>query len=185
MCVGALRRVVVAAVRVLCPVLVMGACGGAHDAEPKAPQDVHGPAVVFSLITTDGSELSSATTRGRVTLLLFLTTYDNASQLMARQFKTIVHHHRPRVNVGAIVLETSKYAVLAPVFKQSLELDYPVAMADEATLRGLGPFGAVHRVPTIIVLDGRGRRVWSQEGFVSPRQVEHVLDLAMGRRDQP
>jgi hypothetical protein len=120
-----------------------------------------------------------------VTLLLFLTTYDHASQLMARQLKAIMHSRRPRINVGAIVLETPKYSILAPVFKQSLELDYPVVMADDATLRGLGPFGAVRRVPTLIVLDGRGRRVRSEEGYVAPRQIERMLDLATGPADQP
>jgi predicted TIM-barrel enzyme len=120
-----------------------------------------------------------------VTLLLFLTTYDHASQVMARQLKVIVHTHRPRINVGAIVLETSKYSILAPVFTQSLELDYPVAMADDATLQGLGPFGAIRRVPTLIVLDGRGRRVRSEEGYVTPRQIERMLNLATGPADQP
>lgn len=176
MCVEAVRRMT----RAIGPLLVavsavVGCAGGDRDAA-RAPRVDPGPGVVFSFAATDGSELGSATTRGRVTILLFLTTYDNASQLMARQLRSLVHRRRPRINVGAVVLETSKYAVLAPVFRQSLELDYPVAMADEATLQGQGSFGPLRRVPTLVILDRRGRRVWQEEGYVPPERIEAVLD---------
>ena len=43
--------------------------------------------------------------------------------------------------------------LLADAFRSSLSLDYPVALADDETRAGSGPFGFVARVPTLVVLD--------------------------------
>jgi hypothetical protein len=136
--------------------------------------------VFFRYATVSGGEVGTATTRGRATILLFLTTYDSASQIMARDLASLARTHRPRINVVAIVLEAPKYALLAQVFKRSLALNYPVAMADDAALRGQSPVGPLRRVPTLVVLDRRGRKVWRKEGFVAVRQMEEALELAEG-----
>lgn len=159
---------------------VLSACGGSRTpaeapVESLAP---HGQPIDFSYATTGGGEVSSKSTRGRATAVLFVTTYDPGSQLEAGRLENILRTTRPRVNACAIVLEAPKYAVLAQVFGETLGLSYPVALADSPTLHGEGPFGRVRAVPTIIVLDRSSREVWRKAGLASTREIEHALAAA-------
>jgi hypothetical protein len=113
-----------------------------------------------------------------VTAILFATTFDLASQVEAARLNDLLHRHRPRINVGAVVLEPPKYALLADTFRTSLRLDYPVAIADDETRQGGGPFGRIARVPTLIVLDAAGHEVWRKSGVVALRELEDALRRA-------
>lgn len=154
---------------------------GSEPAEPARAPTPRGRAIQFVYGTTEGHELSSATTRGRATAIVFVTTYDLASQVQAKQLERILHSHTPRINVGAIVLETAEYALLADAFRSSLSLSYPVAMADAATLAGHSPFGSIDRVPTTIVLDRSGREVWRKAGLAEAGELEDALASAAKR----
>ncbi len=156
------------------------ACASRPAPPPRDADSAHavGEPVAFAFGTTSGVELSSATTRGRATVLLFVTTYDAASQLVAKRLDGVVRHFRPRVNAGAVVVEPPKYAVLADVFRSTLELSYPVAIADEGTRAGGGPFGRVDRVPTTVVLDRSGRVMWTKAGVASSKEIEQALAAA-------
>ncbi|HEY6558150.1 MAG TPA: TlpA family protein disulfide reductase [Polyangiaceae bacterium] len=136
------------------------------------------PAIRFSYGTTQGGELGHAQTYGRATALLFGTTFDLASQVQASRLNELVHRFRPRVNVGAVMLEPPKYALLADAFRTSLQLDYPIALADDETRRGEGPFGRLDRVPTVVVLDAAGREVWRKSGVVPVPELEQALRRA-------
>ncbi len=115
---------------------------------------------------------------GRATVLLFVTTFDPASQVVAEHVDSLLRSHRPRANGLVVVLEAAKYATLAEVYGQSLDLTMPVVLAGEDSLGGEGPFGKIGRVPTTFILDAKGRVIWTQEGLVTPRQVAHALELA-------
>jgi hypothetical protein len=140
--------------------------------------------IQFVYGTTAGDELSSASTRGRGTAILFVTTYDLASQIQAKTLNRILKSHTPRINAGAVVLETAEYSMLADAFRSSLELRYPVAMADAQTLAGDGPFGRIESVPTTVVLDRSGREVWRKAGVAEAREIEEALATA-SRRGSP
>lgn len=148
-------------------------------------EDPAGSPIEFAYGTTDGRELSSATTRGRATAILFVTTYDLASQLVAQRLESVIHSHVPRANAGAVVLEAPKYAELAAAYRSTLALSYPVAMADSLTLTGGGPFGAIEQVPTLVVLDRSGREVWRRAGVPDTRDIERALALGSRRGSAP
>jgi hypothetical protein len=152
------------------------ACRHVPDQAPAPKSPLHAsPVIRFSYGTTQGGELGHAQTYGRSTVILFAATFDLASQVQAERLNALVHGYRPRVNVGAVMLEPPKYALLADAFRTSLHLDYPIALADEETRRGEGPFGRVDRVPTLVVLDASGREVWRKSGVVPVREIEQVL----------
>jgi hypothetical protein len=113
-----------------------------------------------------------------VTALLFLTTYDLASQLVASQIAELVRSFAPRINAAAVVLEPPRYAELLPAYRESLSLPYPVVMADFQTQAGEGPFGAIRNVPTLVILDREGRETWRHLGPVSIAQIERKLKSA-------
>jgi hypothetical protein len=142
------------------------------------PLAQNSPSIEFSFRATDGSLVDSYHTRGRATALLFITTYDWASQVAARRLGEVILRHRPRANAAAIVLEGEEYRTLADVFRASLRLPYPAALADEKTREGNGPFGPVPRIPTLIILDREGRESFRQAGLVEVAELEQTLGRA-------
>lgn len=157
---------------------VVLACASDHEA--RAPQRV-APAsapIAFAYGTPEGEEFGSATTRGRVTALLFVTTFDLPSQVMARRLDEVVRRHRPRANAGAIVLEAPDHATLAEVFRSTLGLGYPVALATTPGVQHDGPFGTIDRVPTLVVLDRYGREVARRFGNLTEQELEEALKSA-------
>jgi hypothetical protein len=160
----------------LLALVVTGCASAAPEPAPRRRAEAQGIPFVYG--TTEGGELSSATTRGRATAIVFVTTYDLASQVQAKQLEKILRRQTPRINVGAVVLEAAEYALLADAFRTSLSLSYPVAMADRSTLSGHGPFGDVEQVPTTVVLDRSGREVWRKVGLAQPEELEAALASA-------
>lgn len=126
------------------------------------------------------AEVSSESTRGRVTALLFITMFDIASQIIARRLGEAITTFTPRVNAAAVVIEPPLYAELLPSYRESLSLPYPVVMADYATQSGAGPFGDITRVPTLVVLDREGRETFRHQGPLERDELEQALQRAGG-----
>jgi hypothetical protein len=160
---------------------LLSACGTSSTLASPPPAVRSSPAIEFAFRATDGSLVDSYHTRGRATALLFITTYDWASQVAARRLSAVILRHRPRANAAGIVLEGEEYRTLADVFRSSLRLPYPVALADETTRAGTGPFGPIPRVPTLIVLDRDGRESWRQAGLVQVADLESALARAAAK----
>jgi hypothetical protein len=169
--------------RALLLVLLLGACQ--RVIEPEVPGEevtaTQGRVQRFSFGTTDGQEINSDTVRGRVTVLVFVTTFDLASQVAAKRVNQVLHTHRPRINAAAVVLEAAKYAPLADVFRSALELSYPVAIADLDTLPQSSTFGEVQSVPTLLVLDAEGREIERKLGNFTVKELEAWIAHAEGR----
>jgi hypothetical protein len=137
-----------------------------------------GAPVEFAYGTPSGETLSSAGTRGRVTAILFVTTFDLPSQLMAKRLDVVVREHKPRANAGAVALEAPNDAPLVEVFRSSLGLSYPVALTNTTGFEAPSPFGRIDQVPVLVVLDRRGREVARAEGVVSEREIDDALTSA-------
>lgn len=152
----------------------------AHPA--SAAGSARGAPVEFAFpADADGVVVSSETTRGRVTALVFVATYDLASQLLAQQLAQAAVSFVPRINAAAVVMEAPLYADLLPTYRETLSLPYPVVMADFATQAGGGPFGSITRVPTLIVLDRAGREVARHQGALDQEQLAGTLRAASQR----
>lgn len=162
----------------LCAVLFVAVACGSAPPRAAAPPPRHTKPVEFLYGTPTGETLSSEGTRGRVTALLFVTTFDLPSQLMAKRLDAVARRHRPRVNAGAVALEAPNNAPLVEVFKTSLDLSYPVGLTNRTLLDEKGPFGAVDQVPLLVVLDARGVEVARAEGVVSEVEIDQALTRA-------
>ena len=146
--------------------------------QDESDLDTRGQVQRYVFGTTDGEEVSAESMRGRVTAMVFVTTFDLASQLAAKQLNQALHTHRPRVNAAAVVLEAPKYAPLADVFRSSLQLSYPVAIADLPMLARNSTLGEIHSVPTLIVFDPQGREVLRHYGAFSNEELDGWLTRA-------
>jgi hypothetical protein len=123
----------------------------------------------------DGTPYSSDNAMGRPTVVLFLTTYDTASQIAATRLDLEIHELKRRVNAVGVAMEPPNHAVLVGVFHDSLHLSFPLLMPDPATLAGDGPFGVVDVVPTWVILDGTGRQIWRGSGVSAIDELRGIL----------
>ena len=64
---------------------------------------------------------------------------------------------------------------MAQGFVAALDLPYPVAMADPATLAGMGPFRGLHHVPSVVILDREGREAYRRLGLTEASILDEVL----------
>lgn len=158
-------------------VCLAASCGASGEEPKKAPavtlerRDV--PA--FSFATLDGQEVSSQSLMGRNTIIAFVATYDLASQAQARFLATLERNHTPRINAAILVLDPPQNLPLAQYFVRTLGIRFPAALVDEDTRAGHGAFPGLHHVPSVVVLDRRGRERYRHVGLVELETLEGVL----------
>lgn len=171
-----------ASVRPFAAALLLSLVGCAPDKpanEPAAkPPAQRGAPIRFAYESLDDRPVSTEGVHGRATVVLFLVTYGDPSIIEARFVKKVLREHVPRINAAGIFLERIDNRPLARVFRDSLDLPFPLAMADEASIAGKGPFAGVDTVPTVVVLDAQGREVFRKVGVTYPGEIERALKEA-------
>ncbi len=178
-------RIQIGAASLIWAGLVSGCVPAVEQAEPETQEVAAstGAPIRFSYSTLDGQMLSTSSIAGRYTVLAFITTYDHFSHAQARFLSSVVNKHVPRINAGLIVLEPEQNRVLVEAFVKVVAPPYPVAMADEATIRGEGPFRDLHEVPSTVILDQLGREVWRHKGLATNDMIDAALDDL--KKDKP
>jgi len=161
--------------------LLLGGCY-AREGEPLASAEPDlGEPVQFTFGTIAGGEVSSDTTRGRTTALLFVTTYDLPSQAEAQLLREVLSTHRPVANAAIVMMEPPRSAALAQVWAEALDLKWPIAMASPSLLAGESALGNIAGVPTLVVLDRRGRLIAKSEGALGREAIRECLKRADAR----
>lgn len=152
------------------------ACVEAPLPPPEPPPiEPDGPPVSFEYETCDGGVLTSASLRGRYTVLAFTATYDLVSQGQVKVLRLLQRDHTPRVNVAALIIGPPENRPLAIAFGQSLGVPFPVALAGLGALEGRGPFAGVRAVPSIVILDRDGRIVFRHTGPMDEKPLRAEL----------
>lgn len=139
---------------------------------PELPR--RGP-LRFALGSVDGEVFTEREFAGRVSILLFATSYDVASQALARHLLDLYRLRAPRLNAALVMLEPPKNVEICRSFRDVLELPYPVLMADAQTLRGTGPFGSLASVPAWVILRRDGSVSHAIVGALSRKQLEQAI----------
>lgn len=161
--------------------LSLGACYAREGEPPAAAAPDLGEPVQFTFGTVAGGEVSSDTTRGRTTALLFVTTYDLPSQAEAQLLREVLSTHKPVANAAIVMMEPPHSAGLAQVWADAMDLKWPIAMASQTLLAGESPLGHITGVPTLIVLDRRGRLIAKSEGALGREAIRECLARADAR----
>jgi hypothetical protein len=153
------------------------ACGGGRGAEDAVGAS-HAPrrgAIEFSYDSLDERLVNSKATRGRPTVLAFVATYDLKSQAQVDYVAAMAKHDGDHVNYAVVALEIPENRELVETFRKFVESKFGVslttAMADPATIAGAGPFGDVHVVPTVVVLDREGNITWQHTGLAKSDDI--------------
>jgi hypothetical protein len=172
------RRVATVVAVVVSSSALASGCYVREGEPPQSPEPARGEPVQFTLGTLEGQELSSDTTRGRTTALLFVTTYDLPSQAEAQLLRDVLATHRPLANAAIVMMEPPRAAELAQVWATSISVKLPIAMASPTLMSGESELGRINGVPTLVVLDRHGRLVEKLEGAVTREQMTDVLKRA-------
>jgi hypothetical protein len=130
-----------------------------------------GHAVSFSFDSLDERNVSSEAAHGRITVLAFITTWDLSSQAEVDYLVAMAKHDESNVFYALVALDDRKNRELVEAYRKTLNVTFPVAMADTETIGGRGPIPGVNQVPTVVVIDRDGRVVWQKSGVSKPDEI--------------
>ncbi len=136
---------------------------GRDDAPLVAAGGLSGP-VDFAFESLDERPMSAEATRGKPTVLTFMTTASLAAQAQVDFLVAMAKNDGDRVHYAVVAVDGRDSREIVELYKKSLSIPFPVALADAPTLAGAGAFGDVRAVPVTVVLDRLGRVVWRVDG---------------------
>jgi hypothetical protein len=163
--------------------LCAGCAGPSHHpgaTEPPGASSVPlGSPVEFAFDSLDERSVNADATRGKPTVLVFMTTSSLPAQAQVDFLIAMAKRDASRVNYAAVALEPDANREIVDLYKKALGIPFPVALANAETLAGVGPFGDVSAVPVTVLLDRAGRVVWRVEARVAKsseiREAMHGL----------
>jgi hypothetical protein len=123
-------------------------------------------AIDFTFDSLDERPVTSAATRGKPTVLVFVQPMDVWSLGQVDYLAAMAKNDGGRVNYDIVVLATRATREVVEAYKAYMHkrgIDFPIALADDATIDGVGPFGAL-KIPTTVLLDRGGRIAWRADG---------------------
>jgi hypothetical protein len=149
------------------------ACAACHSGSAAAVAPAPGvssvalqPAVDFAFDSLDERPVSSQATRGEPSVVVFVTTGSLAAQAQVDFLVGMARRDGDRVHYAVVAVEPPENRELVEIYRRSLGISFPVAMADAKTLAGTGPFGDISVVPVTVVLDRAGRVALRVDGRV-------------------
>lgn len=157
-----------------------GSLAGCGSAAPLPPVGVSGAptlnlVVAFHYDSLDERLVNSDVLHGRPTVIAFVTTWDLLSQAQVDYLVAMAKNDVDRVNYALVALQEIQDRELVEVYRSKLGVTFRVALADKETIAGGGPFGDVHNVPTVVVLDRNGRIAWQRVGLAKSDELRAAL----------
>jgi len=162
-------------------IAVTGIAGAAGCAPAKRPEPVGVSAapreqgIAFTYDSLDDRPVTSDAMRGKPVVIAFVTTWDLTSQAQVDFLVPMSKNDGDQVRYVLVALQERQDRELVEVYRTKLGVTFPVALGDRETIAGGGPFGDVHNVPTVVVLDREGRRVWQKSGLAKNDEIRAAL----------
>jgi cytochrome oxidase Cu insertion factor (SCO1/SenC/PrrC family) len=147
-------------------------CSPPPPASPEAPVvgastvAAH-PAIDFDFDSLDDRPVSSAATRGKVTVLAFVTTGSLMAQAQVDYLVAMAGRDGDKVNYLLVAVETRDNRELVDLYRKTLKVTFPVAVIEPTSAAAAGTFGDVTAVPVTVVLDRAGRPVLRTDARVA------------------
>lgn len=149
-------------------------CGSRLAAAGGAPPGVSTAAttapVSFEFDSLDDRPVSADATRGKPTVIAFVTTGSLPAQAQVDFLVAMAQNDADHTNYALVALDPPDNRELVELYGQTLHVTFPVAMADDTLRSGAGPFGDVTVVPVTVILDRLGRLVGRVAGRVAKRE---------------
>jgi hypothetical protein len=160
--------------------LVVLACsGGTHTGAPAgmSTADTTAGAALYDFDSLDARPVNSAVMAGKPVVLAFITTFDPMSQLQVNELLPLAAEF-PDVQFALVALQDAAARELVELYRDTMKVTFPVAMADAATIAGGGMLGDVHHVPTLLVIGRDGRVAWRHAGGVRSGELRSRVKSA-------
>jgi hypothetical protein len=127
--------------------------------------------ILFKYDSLDERPVSSEAQRGRPTVVAFVTTWDIGSQAQVDFLVAMAKNDGDKNNYLLVALQERTEREIVELYRTKLGVTFPVALADRETIAGGGPFGDVHNVPTVVILDRQGHIVWQKVGLAKSDEL--------------
>ena len=108
-------------------------------------------APLWEFSSLDARSVSAAAFAGKPVALVFVTTYDPICQQQVNYDLSLADEF-PNVGFALVVLQEPSARELVEIYRDTLKVKFPVALADAATIAGGGTIGDVHHIPSTVVL---------------------------------
>lgn len=150
---------------------LIGGCGASTapsgDSLPGMSTAIRAPELSFAFDSLDDRPVSAEATRGKPTVITFVTTGSLPAQAQVDFLVVMAKRDGDHANYALVALDPPENRELVELYRKALHVDFPVAMADDTLRSGAGPFGDVTVVPVTVVLDRAGRVVARVAGRVA------------------
>lgn len=140
-----------------------------------APLPSSDKAIFYAFDSLDERAVSSEAMRGKPTVIVFVTTGDIVGQAQVSYLVHMAKNDGDRVNYVVVALHPRKEVVLIEAYRQTLGVEFPVALGDVTAMNAGGPFGEIAAVPTLVVLDRDGRIVWKHTGLAKNDEIRRHM----------
>ena len=148
-------------------------CSGSRPAEPIGVSHER-QLITFSFDSLDARPVSSEASRGKLTVVAFVATWDMLSQAQADFLSAMIKTDGDKNVYYVVALDDRNNRELVEAFATTLHLECPIALGDADTVAGRGPFGEV-AVPTVVLLDPEGREAWRKIGLAKSDELRQVM----------
>jgi thiol-disulfide isomerase/thioredoxin len=132
----------------------------------------------FALQRPDGPPVSLAQARGKILALSFWATWCSPCRLVEPIFSQVAKAYAGNPKVEFLAVNTDEDRALVPPFLAHEKWDIPVVYAD-----GLDALLNVQTLPTVLVLDAKGKIVYRTNEFASQSfsaSLTSAIDAALG-----
>ncbi|MBK6463949.1 MAG: TlpA family protein disulfide reductase [Myxococcales bacterium] len=150
--------------------------------EPRAPVEVEErgtePVAPFVFDSLDARPVARDALRGKPAVLVFVTTWDIASQAQVGFLVHMAARDGDAVTYALVALHERHERELVEAYARTLKVTFPVALGDADSRVGRGPLGDVHQIPTVLVLDAAGRLVKRHVGLTKSDALRASVELA-------
>jgi hypothetical protein len=158
--------------------VAISSCGGGNKTAPTGVTVTEsGEAPIWEFSSLDARPVSSGAFGGKPVALVFVTTYDPICQQQVNFDLPLVDEF-PNVAFALVVLQEPSARELVEIYRDTLKIKFPVALADAATIAGGGTLGDVHHIPATVLIGRDGKIAWRRDGGVMPAEMrEHLKKL--------
>jgi hypothetical protein len=153
------------------------ACGPKEQGPPVGVSDKPGAPlpdrpVTYRFDSIDERPVSSDAMRGKPAVIVFTTTGDALGQAQVDFLIAMQKNDKDRVGYALVALHPRREISLVDAYAVSLHVEFPVALAEPATMLGAAsPFGPISEVPTVVILDRSGKIVWKHTGLAKSDEL--------------
>jgi hypothetical protein len=130
----------------------------------------------FAFDSLDERPVTSDAARGKIGVLVFVTTWDLTSQAQVNYLNAMVKNDGDKVFYAVVAVQEGSSKNLVAAYARSLSVTCPVAVVDPVTLNARAPFGEIRQVPTVVVLDRAGKIAWMRTGLAKAEEVRQRMN---------